>query len=69
MNLKYQRLLNLLNCCENKINELSAFRIFNYEYSEIIDKCQLCVLEKHLESKIELCEALVPSDPENFLRY
>ncbi len=66
MNLKYQRLINLLNCCEYKINDISAFRIINYEYSEIIDKCQLYVLEKHLESKIELYEALVPSDPENF---
>lgn len=52
MTLKYQRLLNLLNCCENKINEISAFRIFNSEYSKIIENSQLCILEKHLEIEL-----------------
>lgn len=52
MTLKYQRLLNLLDCCEYKINELSAFRIFNSEYSKIIENSQLCILEKHLESEL-----------------
>lgn len=52
MNLKYQRLLNLLDCCEYKINELSAFRIFNSEYSKIIENSQLCILEKHLEIEL-----------------
>ena len=52
MILKYQRLVNLLNCCEYKINQISAFRIFNYEYSEIVDNFQLCILEKHLESEL-----------------
>ena len=52
MNLKYQRLLNLLDCCEYKINEISAFRIFNSEYSKIIENSQLCILEKHVEIEL-----------------
>ncbi|WP_312207717.1 hypothetical protein, partial [Epilithonimonas hominis] len=52
MNLKYQRLLNLLDCCEYKINEISAFRIFNSDYSKIIENSQLCILEKHLEIEL-----------------
>lgn len=52
MALKYQRLINLLNCCEYKINELSAFRIFYSEYSKIIENSQLCIFEKHLEIEL-----------------
>ncbi len=52
MTQQYQQLLKLLNRFEFKINEFSAFRIFNNDYSKIIENSQLCLLEKHLEIEI-----------------
>lgn len=51
---KYNQLINLLNQFEYKINDLSAFRIYNTDYSKIIENSQLCTIEKYLE--IELRE-------------
>lgn len=52
MTQQYQQLLKLLNRIEFKINQFSAFRIFNNDYSQIIENSQLCILEKHLEIEI-----------------
>lgn len=52
MTIKYQQLLTLLNSFEYKINEFSAFRISNFDYSQIIENSQLCILEKHLEKEL-----------------
>ncbi len=51
---KYQQLLTLLNSFECKISELAAFRLSNNygSYSKIVDKSQLCILEKHLETDL-----------------
>jgi len=54
MSQKRKQLLILLNRCEYKINELSAFRMSNNNgsNSKIIDNSQLCILEKHLEAEL-----------------
>ena len=52
MTKKYQQLLKLLDSIEYKINEFSAFRSFNYNYSKMIENSQLYILEKHLETEL-----------------
>lgn len=52
MTTEYQRLLNLIECLQTKIEEFSSFRINNADFSNATDKYQRMKLEKHLEIEL-----------------
>jgi flagellar assembly factor FliW len=53
MSTAYQRLLNLIECLQTKIEEFSNIRINDKDFSNIPAKYQIMELEKHLEIELK----------------